>query len=153
MPYCTQADILNLELSKEELIQLTDDDDLDEINTSMVDAAISKADAEIDAYCQDGYTVPFSPVPTIIIGWSATLAAFNLYRNRTKPATIIDRYNKVMSWLKDISTGKATLPGASANDNTSFPGSTTDGTVQVFRQTQKDASGNVVGDIGSMETW
>ena len=150
MPYCTQADIQNFEVTEKELVQLTDDDNIGDVDQAMVTAAIAKADAEIDAFCQGSYTVPFSPVPAIVRGWSATLAAFNLYRNRTKPATIVDRYNKVMSWLKDVQQGKAQIAGIT--NDASLPESTTDGTAQVFRRTQRDASGNLV-DIGTMDTW
>jgi len=151
MAYCTQADIQNFEVTEKELIQLTDDDNVGDVEQSMVTAAIEKADAEIDAYCQGSYTVPFSPVPAIVRGWSATLAAFNLYRNRTKPATIIDRYNKVMSWLKDVQQGKAQIAGATQDQD--LPESTTDGTAQVFRKTQTDANGNLVGSVGTMDIW
>lgn len=152
MAYCTQTNIINLELTEKELIQLTDDPGLGSVTTAMVTAAIAKADAEIDAYCQTAYTVPFSTVPAIVLGWSATLAAFNLYRNRTKPTTLIDRYNKVMSTLKDVQAGKFGIPGQTALADTT-PESTTDGTSQVFRKNQTDSSGVLVGDAGTMEVW
>jgi phage gp36-like protein len=151
MPYCTKADILNLELTNAELITLTDDKSLGEVATAMVTAAIAKADAEIDGHCQAKYTVPFVTVPPIVMGWSATLAAFNLYRNRPKPSTLVDRYNKVMSWLTKISEGKMSIPGAT--DTSGLPGSTTDGTVQTFRRTQTDINGNIVGEPGSTGVW
>ena len=151
MPYCAKTDILNFELTNAELITLTDDKALGAVADAMVTAAIAKADAEIDGYCQAKYTVPFSTVPTIVMGWSATLAAFNLYRNRAKPATLIDRYNKVMSWLTKISEGKMSIPGAT--DASGLPGSTTSGTVQTFRRSQFDADGNLVGDAGTMDKW
>lgn len=151
MPYCTQADIQALELTEKELIQLTDDTDAGSVDSVMVTAAIAKADAEIDAYCQAVYTVPFTTIPAIVKGWSATLAAFNLYRNRPKPTTIVDRYNKVMSWLKDVQQAKAAIAGIT--DDSSLPASTTDGTAQTFRKTQTDVSGNLVGNCGTMDTW
>lgn len=151
MPYCTQADIQSLELTTDELIQLTDDGNTGTIDPAMIAAAIEKADAEIDANCQARYTVPFSPVPKIVKGWSATLAAFNLYRNRKKPETLIDRYNKVMSWLKSVREGTASIAGVA--DASALPASTTDGTVQTFRRTQQDADGNLVGIPGTMDTW
>lgn len=152
MAYCTQADIIDLELTRNELIDLADDSNTGNVDADQVTAAITKADAEIDAYCQSQYTVPFSVVPEIVKGWSATLAAFILYRNRTKPETIIDRYNKVMSWLKAISEGERQIPGVTVDDS-SEPGSTTDGTVQTFRRTQTDGDGNLVGDPGTMDVW
>lgn len=205
MPYCTQTDILLLELTEKELIELTDDLNVGPVNAAQVAAAIAKADAEIDAYCQAQYTVPFGPasevlgtdtknytcivahtaaainkpvtganyatywaqkgaaggtwvdgsaytaVPNIVTAWSATLAAFNLFRNRSKPTTLLDRYNKAMSWLSAIAKGERTIPGVV--DNNSLPASTTDGTAQTFRRTQTDADGNLIGEIGTMDVW
>jgi phage gp36-like protein len=153
MAYCDQDDITNLEMTEAELLQLTDDEDIGSISTDRVTAAIAKADAEIDAYCSSAYTVPFTgTIPAIITGWSATLSAFNLYRNRPKPSTLIDRYNKVMAWLSDVKKGNGVIPGVTVADD-SLPGSTTDGTAQTFRKTQTDADGNLVGDAGTMDTW
>ncbi len=205
MPYCTQTDILLLELTEKELIELTDDLNVGPVNAAQVTAAIAKADSEIDAYCQAQYTVPFGPgsevlgtdtknytcivahtaaainkpvtganyatywaqkgssggtwvdgsaytaVPNIVTGWSATLSAFNLFRNRSKPATLLDRYNKAMSWLSAIAKGERTIPGVT--DESSLPASTTDGTAQTFRRTQTDAEGNLVGEVGTMDVW
>ena len=133
------------------MLQLTDDKKLSQVDAAKVAAAIAKADAEIDDYCQNSYTVPFNPVPTIVMGWSATLAAFNLYRNRPKPATIIDRYNKVMSRLKAVSEGSAAIAGVT-NDAVSLPESTTMDAVQVFQREQKDSSGAII-KTGTMEVW
>ncbi|HAS54112.1 MAG TPA: hypothetical protein DCS42_08325 [Nitrospiraceae bacterium] len=151
MSYCTKTDILNLELTEAELVRVTDDKKLNEVDAAKVAAAIAKADADIDAYCQAQYTVPFSPVPTIVMGWSATLAAFNLFRNQQKPATLVDRYNKVMSWLKSISEGKSAIPGVT-NDALSLPASTTEDYEPVFKREQKDSSGAVL-EKGTMEIW
>jgi phage gp36-like protein len=151
MPYCTQTDITNFEMTPAELLTLSDDPKAGVIRTDQVTAAISKGDAEIDAYCQGRYAVPFSPVPPIVAGWSATLAAFNLYRNRPKPSTLLDRYNKVMSWLQAISDGKRAIPGMTT-DSYSLPGSTTDGCVQEFQKQQTDSSGDIVQN-GTMEVW
>jgi len=205
MPYCAQVDIINLEMTEEELVQLTDDGNVGSVDPVKVTAAIVKADAEINGYCQAQYTVPFGPssevlgtdgknytcilahtaaainkpitganwatywtqkgssggtwvdgsaytaIPSIVTGWAATLAAFNLYRNRAKPTTLVDRYNKAMSWLSAIAKGERQLPGVT--DESSLPASTTDGMAQEFRKTQYDADNNLVGDVGTMDTW
>lgn len=150
MPYCTQADIQSLELTTDELIQLTDDGNTGTIDPAMIAAAIEKADAEIDANCQARYTVPFSPVPKIVKGWSATLAAFNLYRNRKKPETLIDRYTKVMSWLKSVRDGSASIAGVV--DEGSLPGSTTAGSMPTFSRTKMNAPSVVLGTDGKTYT-
>jgi len=150
MPYCTQADIENLELTQQELVQLTDDNNTGIVDPAKITAAILKADAEIDANCQARYTVPFSSVPPIVLGWSATLAAFNLHRNRKKPETLIDRYNKVMSWLKSIREGDASIAGVA--DEGSLPRSTTMGVLPTFSRAQMNAPAVVIGTNGKTYT-
>jgi phage gp36-like protein len=204
MPYCTQTDILLLELTEKELIELTDDLNVGPVNAAQVTAAIAKADSEIDAYCQAQYTVPFGPasevlgtdgknytcivahtaaainkpvtganyatywaqkgsaggtwvdgsaytaVPNIVTAWSATLAAFNLFRNRTKPATLLDRYNKVMSWLSAILKGERTIPGMT--DESSLPASTTQNAAPTFARHATAPASVVLGTDGKTYT-
>ncbi len=148
--------MLDLEMTEDELTQLMDDEDLGAIDGPDAQRRIALAgvqgDALIDGYCQGRYSVPFSPVPPIVNGWSATLMAFNLYRNRPKPAPLIDRYNKVMSWLSDIDAGGRAIPNCTESDSYSVPESTTDGFVQTFQRQQRDSDDNVV-IPGTMEVW
>lgn len=51
--------------------------------TASINAAITQADAIIDGFFRDGpYVTPFSPVPQLVLKWSARLAAVELYRAR-----------------------------------------------------------------------
>ena len=204
MPYCSQTDIISLEMTEEELIQLTDDGNVGAVDPVKVTAAIIKADAEINAYCQAQYTVPFGPasevvgtdtknyacilahtaaalnkpvtganwatywqqkgssggtwvdgsaytaVPAIVSGWSATLAAFNLYRNRPKPATLLDRYNKAMSWLSAIAKGERQIPGVT--DESSLPASTTQNAAPTFVRHATAPASIILGTDGKTYT-
>lgn len=154
MPYCIQADITDIELTQTELVQLTDDEKAGVVNTARVAAAIAKADAEIDGYCQERYSVPFSPVPAEIKFLSATLAHYWLARRRQSVTnSILDKYTKALSRLKAISEGTYRLNGATQAD-TSGIGSTIDASAsQTFTRTKQDADGNIIGDVGSTETW
>lgn len=154
MPYCTQTDITDIELTQAELIQLTDDEKSGVVNTARVVAAIAKADAEIDGYCQERYAVPFSPVPAEIKFLSATLAHYWLARRRQSVTnSILDKYTKALSRLKAISEGAYRLNGATQQD-TSGIGSTIEGTaVQTFSRSMYDADGNLIGNAGSTDTW
>jgi len=87
MAYCTQDDILYL-LNETALIQLTDDDGAGEIDDEKVTRAIADADAAIDAYCQDRYAVPLSPVPAKIRQISVDIAASLPEHERCSPADV-----------------------------------------------------------------
>lgn len=109
MAYCTKADILE-QLDEDILVQLTDDDDLGVVDDDVVTRAIADADAEIDSYCGTRYDVPFSPVPPIIRKRSVDLAICNLYaRRRGVPEDRKERCKEAVTWLRDVSTNKATL--------------------------------------------
>lgn len=112
MSYCVQADILE-QISEDIVIQLTDDDGIGEIDTSVVTRAIADADAEIDGYCGK-YDLPFSPVPVMIRKISVDLAICNLYaRRKGVPEDRQKRYDNGIRFLRDVSAGKVTL-GADA---------------------------------------
>ena len=152
-PYSDIDDLRNLELTKEEIIELTDDDSLDENHTPQVTACIGRGDAEIDKYCSAFYTVPFVVNPDVVKGWSATLAAFYLYRNNEKPTTLIDRYNKTLSDLKKISQGDLKIPGAEDSLSTGgLPASTTDGQGHEFTRGEFDDDGDQV-TAGTSDIW
>ena len=154
MPYCEENDIIATGLTLNELIQATDDNKTGEVDSAKVTAAISKADVEIDGYCGDRYTVPFSTVPDEVKFLSVDIASYFIARRRQKVSnSIFDRYTKALAKLVRISEGKYSLKEATAKSDTSI-GSTIDSTVkQTFTRTKNDSDGNVVGDKGSMETW
>lgn len=110
MAYSTKVDILK-EISEEELIGLTDDEGAGVVNDARVTAAIARADAIIDSYCGQVETVPFTTVPAVIKQHSITLAIYFLFTRRSvAPEIRIDNYKDAIAHLKDISTGKASLP-------------------------------------------
>lgn len=153
--YCGQADIINLEMTEKELISLTDDNRQGQVGSDMVTACIERADAEIDKYIGSRYSVPLGTVPALIKGWSATIAAFYLHRNRGKHTTLIDRYNKVLHDLKEVASGGLNIPGATeASSSSGVPGSTVDrAAVQTFTRSKRDEDGTLIGNGGSMEGW
>lgn len=110
MPYCTKADILT-EISEEELIGLTDDEGAGIVDDARVTAAIAKADGIIDSYCGQVIDVPFMTVSAVVKQHSMTIAIYYLYSRRSAiPETRKDNYKETIAHLKDISTGKASLP-------------------------------------------
>jgi len=109
MAYCTKADILE-QLDEDELIGLTDDNDLGAVDDGKVDRAIADADAEIDGYCGKRYSVPFSPVPAILRKISVELAVVNLFaRRRGVPEDRRKRYEDMIRFLRDVAKGLVSL--------------------------------------------
>ncbi|MBN2060705.1 MAG: DUF1320 domain-containing protein [Deltaproteobacteria bacterium] len=111
--YCTQSDILE-QLDEVILIQLTDDEGAGEVDNDKVTRAIADADSTIDAYCQDRYTIPLSPVPEKIRQVSVDIAIYNLYSRRddTAPEARKDRNKEAIRFLEKVNEGKIKL-GAS----------------------------------------
>jgi phage gp36-like protein len=109
MAYCTEDDIL-LQLDRDTLIQLTDDDNEGKIIDDHVTAAIADADAEIDAHCQGRYDIPLSPVPAMIKKISVDMAVYHLYsRRHDVPEIRKDRYKNAIKFLEKVMKGEITL--------------------------------------------
>ncbi len=118
MAYCTKDDLLK-QISDEILIQLTDDYDAGVVDDSIVADHIASADAEIDGYCGLRYTLPFSPVPTIIKKLSVDITIYNLYgRRETVPESRSKDYDNAVKLLQNVAKGLVTL-GADAPVETS----------------------------------
>ncbi len=113
MSYSLQADILD-QLDEVVLIELTDDAGAGVVDTDKVARAIEDADATIDAYCQERYTIPLSPVPDKIRSVSVDIAIYNLYSRRddTVPDVRKDRHKENIRFLEMVAAGKIKL-GAS----------------------------------------
>jgi phage gp36-like protein len=91
-----------------------------DLSSTQITDAIAEADAVIDGYLSGIYVTPVLAVETLIPHpvdyWSRDIAAYLAtctYRGQmdiqsTDPISL--RYNAVMAFLKDVSTGKASLP-------------------------------------------
>ncbi len=118
MAYCTKTDLLG-QIPEETLIQLTDDTGSGSEDDAAIAGAISDADAEIEAYCGENYTLPFDPVPVIIRKVSVDISIYNLYaRRQGAPDDRAKRYDNAVKLLRDIAAGRVSL-GASAPTETS----------------------------------
>ncbi|MEW5722886.1 MAG: DUF1320 domain-containing protein [Thermodesulfobacteriota bacterium] len=109
MSYCTPQDLLKAK-AEDILVQLTDDAGTGEVDEDVVDEALSLADGEIDSYLGRQYPVPLSPVPAVVRDAAVVLALCRLYDRRQGPPPDLDkRQDRVISWLKDLAAGRATL--------------------------------------------
>jgi phage gp36-like protein len=110
MPYSTVDDIKKM-LPEELIIQLTDDEATGSLNQARVDEAIAQADAEIDSYCGERYSVPFTTVPDIVKKLSVDIAIYNLYSRlvRDMPEVRSERYRSSIKQLEAIAKGNISL--------------------------------------------
>jgi phage gp36-like protein len=88
------------------------------VDTAKVDEAIAKGDGIADAFYGQVTPVPIpAPVPAIVEQNSIIMAIYWLYMRRSAvPEIWRENYKDVMALLKDISTGKASLPPVTEAD-------------------------------------
>lgn len=115
MAYSLKSDILS-QISDDELAQLTSEQG-DFIDDNIVTSVITDSDSVIDSYVGKRYVVPVSPTPARLKNLSVVIAIYNLHSRRSaKLGGINDAirasYDDAISYLKDISSGKAVLDGA-----------------------------------------
>jgi len=107
--YCAQDDILE-RLPEETLIQLTDDAEAGQVETSVVARAIADADAEIDGYLGKRHPVPLNPVPPLVRKLSVELAIYHLFSRRGgAPDEWRQRYEDNRRLLENVAKGLISL--------------------------------------------
>jgi len=108
MAYCTQSDI-EKRIPEETLIELTDDDSADAVDTANVTRAIEDADDEIDSFLSLQFSLPLESTWGLIRRMSVDLAICNLYGRRphlTIPETQKERCDSSRKLLEKIAAGK-----------------------------------------------
>ena len=126
--YITRSD---LDIPQDVLVQLTDDEGTGTADEAVVDNAIADAEAEIESYCGNRYTVPLSPV-NMVKKLAKDIAAYNIYSRRDEvPQSVKDRHERAVSFLKDVSAGRAHIEGLtgvlSEDERTASAGKVTGG--------------------------
>jgi phage gp36-like protein len=131
MSYCTLEDIKKA-IPEENLIQLTDDDNLGVVNEDTVDDAVDYADQLIDGYLRGRYTLPLTSVPKLVTKLSLDLAVFYLYSRRLElemPKGMESRYKNAVRILGEIQKGNLSLSADEATEPT-------DGTYQTNKTSE-----------------
>ena len=108
MPAYTTQDALILRFTEDELKAVAGRGDDSEIDAAVVAKAITDASGTIDSYIGARYALPLATVPDQIKSAAEDLARYQLYTVEC-PALVKERRDQVIAWLRDISTGKATL--------------------------------------------
>ena len=128
--YCTLDDIKE-QISEDELIQLSDDENTGTVDTAAIDRAIADADAEINGYCVERYTVPFDPVPDLIRKYCVDISIYNLLsRRQGADEDRLARYKNAIRFLEKVAKGIVSLgvnaPAETSQDTVSVTTSKSD---------------------------
>ncbi|MFW5920921.1 MAG: gp436 family protein [Polyangiales bacterium] len=108
MPYATVQDLVD-RFGEKEILQLTDRDHTDEIDTEVAEQALDDASAEIDGYLDARrFKLPLEDVPRVLTRAAADIARYRLYATQA-PETVKDRYEATLSWLKMLARGDVQL--------------------------------------------
>lgn len=105
--YCTQQDMI-VRFGEAELIQLTDNDNVGELNTDVLTRAISDANAEIEGYLSSRYSAPVTPVPTTLVRVACDIARYYLYDDMATEH-VSKRYNDSVAFLKGVARGDISI--------------------------------------------
>lgn len=107
MAYCTQQDMID-RYGEEELIQLTDRDQLNAINATVLGAAIDDATGTMDAYLGTRYTLPLATVPAVLKRIGCDIARYLLHGNEA-PDSVADRHGAAIEFLQAVAKGDLDL--------------------------------------------
>lgn len=108
MTYATLADLTE-RFGADEIKQLTDPENGAVINPAIVTAALTDADALVDAHLQGRYTLPLAtPYPLLVVNMACDLARARLFGDRiTDPVRA--RHSDTITQLGRIADGRMAL--------------------------------------------
>lgn len=109
MAYCTLEE-LKRRLSLAELVQLTDDEGLGQVDQLLVEAVIDESDSLIDSYLAVQTEVPLTQPPERVRALSADLSLFRLFLRRggSVPDEVKESYRRSLADL--VAYAKGELP-------------------------------------------
>lgn len=82
------------------------------LSAAAIQSAIEQAASEADSYIAARYMTPVAPVPAALNIHITNMACHHLAATGDRMSdTIRKRYEDALRWLRDISTGRANLPG------------------------------------------
>jgi len=109
--YCLLEDIKK-QVSGDTLIQLTDDNQLGEIDLAIADEAVIYSETMIDGYLRGRYVLPLSATPAVIKILAVDLSIYRLYSRRFQtdtPDAISEKYKNCIKILEQIQKGIISL--------------------------------------------
>ncbi len=113
--YCIEQDLID-RFGEEELIQITDLDHTQMIGQTILNQAIADAESEINSYLRLRYALPLLVIPPELVSVACDITRYRLMRDGASDA-VTKRYELAVSFLKNLSIGRAVLP-KEVNDTT-----------------------------------
>lgn len=107
MSYATQAQMVT-RFGEQELLQLTDLNNLGHIDAAVVSVALVDADAEINSYLAGRYNLPLTQESAELVRLACDIARYRLFDVRASEAVKV-RYDDAIKKLRDIGKGVASL--------------------------------------------
>jgi phage gp36-like protein len=107
-----QASDMQARYPNRDLVQLTQEDPTQTtVNTTFLATFLNDASDEIDAYLESRFALPLTDPPAILTRICCEIAMYHL--NALRPIHDLqdakDKYEKAISFLKEVSEGKRTL--------------------------------------------
>lgn len=100
-----------------ELIQLTDRaGSVGAIVDTVLDRAMTTAESEANSYLGAAYTLPLPSVPEVVKTITGDIARFYLYDEQATEQ-VTKRYDRAISWLRDVAKGVVNLGFPNDSDN------------------------------------
>ncbi len=111
MAYCTEQNVQDAAGGAERLRQLSDWDSTNAIDSTKIAEKIDEAERLIDSYARVNHTVPFvdGDVPAQIVRICARIAVFLLAEARNQEEPYLDRHERDIRWLEDLSRGRVRI--------------------------------------------
>lgn len=107
-PYCTVDDLTGFGLlTRQELLDLTDEDRLGVVGVDVFDRAAEGAAAQIDTALAGRAPVPLAQVPASVRWIAAVITRYNLYRE--PPQKVVDAYRAALDALSGLAEDPARL--------------------------------------------
>lgn len=124
--YATKQDIIELHGAEFLfLIARRGDDETDlsgPLTNQAIADALSHASSEADAFIAVRYPTPVPSVPPIVRSHVINIACHQLASTHDRMTEIIrQRYEDALRWLRDLSSGRANLPGGDDGTGTGTP--------------------------------
>ena len=109
MPYATPQDMLN-QFGENELVSLTDRDNVGVVDDDLVLKALETAEGEINAYVGAKYQLPLANVPVIVRDFACDIARYRLSGAEVTETEIVrKRYQDAIKFFERVSKGDVTL--------------------------------------------
>lgn len=114
MAYATLDQLVSL-FGAEEIRALSDRQGTGALDEQVVREALERASSEVDSYLADRYSTPLSaeaPIPAVVASITGDIARYRMTGGDIRDSDPIrDRYVRALNWLRDVSDGKASVPG------------------------------------------